>query len=429
VSFLLDAAYLAGLTAAAPWLAFKALTSEKYRTGYAERLGRIEPREGERPCTWLHAVSVGEMNLVRPLVAALEQRWPKREITLSTATNTGRAAAAKHFPDHRAVYFPLDFSCSVRRALRRIRPDLILLVELELWPNFLAEAQRQEIPVAVVNGRVSDRSFPRYRFIRPLVRRWLQRVGVCCMQNETYAERLRELGAPEERVMVTGNLKFDATPEAPEPDEGLRQDFGLEADEPLLVGGCTWPGEDEALLGAVQRLKEDFPRLRLLLAPRQADRFDPVERLVREAGLPCVRRTALQGGMQGDEVPPDAVFLLDTVGELAQVYGLGTVVFVGGSLRPHGGHNIIEPSGLAKAVLFGPHTDNFRDITDELVARDAAIRVADEAELEAACRRLLADPAAADELGARARRLVDHHRGATERTLDAIERVCSIRSG
>jgi 3-deoxy-D-manno-octulosonic-acid transferase len=318
---------------------------------------------------------------------------------------------------------------AVRRALRRIRPDLILLVELELWPNFLAEANRRGIPVAVVNGRVSDRSFPRYRLIRPLVRRWLQRIDVCCVQNETYAERLRQLGAPADRVVVTGNLKFDATPEAPAPDDGLRRDFGLAAEEPLLIGGCTWPGEDEALLAAYRRLKEEFPRLRLLLAPRQAERFDPVERLTREAGLQCVRRTVLQGGMRGDEVPPDAVFLLDTVGELAQVYGLGTVVFVGGSLRPHGGHNIIEPSGLAKAVLFGPHTDNFRDITDDLVACDAAIRVADEAELEAACRRLLADPAAANELGARARRLVDHHRGATERTLDAIERACSIRSG
>jgi 3-deoxy-D-manno-octulosonic-acid transferase len=243
---------------------------------------------------------------------------------------------------------------------------------------------------------------------------------VLCVQNETYAERLEALGAAPDRLVVTGNLKFDSCPTAAPAgrDEALACEFGLGPAERVLVGGCTWPGEDEALLSAYRTLRAQFPRLRLILAPRQAERFGPVEHLVRQAGLPCVRRTALGEGAQGE---PDAVILLDTVGELARVYGLATVVFVGGSLIPHGGHNILEPSGLAKPVLFGPHTANFRDITDEFIAHSAARRVADPQELTKALRELLLNPQAAADLGSRARKLVDHHQGATSRTLAALE--------
>ena len=426
MSILIDAAYVAGAVVASPFLVYKALTSEKYRTGFPERFGDVAPREGDGPCVWLHAVSVGEMNLIGPLVAALAAEHPDWEVVLSTATYTGRDVAAKRYPDHRALYFPLDFSWMVRRALRRIRPDLILLVELELWPNFLETAQRLGTPVAIVNGRISDRSFPRYRLLGPLVRRWLGRVALCCVQNETYAERALALGAAPERVVVTGNLKFDAAPErAPEGrDPELAASFGLGMAEPLIVGGCTWPGEDEALVEVYQRLRRDVPGLRLLLAPRQADRCDPVERLVVGAGLPCVRRTTLRE-RGASEAPRDAVVLLDTVGELAGVYALATVAFVGRSLTQRGGQNTLEPVALAKPVVFGPHTANFRDINDELLGHDAARRVADVGELEAALRALLTDRAAAEALGRRAREVVDRHRGATRRTLDALARLFS----
>ena len=419
---LLDGAYLTGAVVASPYLLYKALTDEKYRTGFPERFGDVAPREGEAPCVWVHAVSVGEMNLIRPLVAALDVERAGWDVVLSTATHTGRDAAAKRYPEHRAVYYPLDFSWMVRRALRRIRPDLILLVELELWPNFLGSAQRLGVPVVIINGRISDRSFPRYRLLRPLVAKWLDRVAVICVQTETYADRVVELGAAPERVVVTGNMKFDACPErAPAGrDEALAASFGLGADQPLIVGGCTWPGEDEALLAAYQALRKDVPGLRLLLAPRQADRFGAVERLIGEAGLPCVRRTALEHGAA--DAPAEAVILLDTIGELAMVYGLGTVAFVGGSLIRHGGHATIEPAGLARAVVFGPHTENFRDVNEELLAHDAARCVADADELERTLRELLANPSAAVALGQRARQVVDHHRGATRRTLDALDR-------
>ncbi|MBM4033285.1 MAG: 3-deoxy-D-manno-octulosonic acid transferase [Planctomycetes bacterium] len=422
MSLLLDLAYGVGVALASPLLAYKALTSKKYRTGYRERFGGVAPREGEGPCAWLHAVSVGEMNLVRPLIEALAKERPNWEIVLSTTTYTGRDAAAKLYPDRRVVYFPLDFTFAVRRAMRRLRPDLIVLVELEVWPNFLAAAERRGVPVAIVNGRLGERSFGRYRLIRPLVARWLKRVARFCVQTSAYAERLKALGAPPERVVVTGNMKFESAPVAQDRLKAelqtLAASFGLGADEPLLIGGCTWPGEDEALLDMYPRLKAEFPALRLLLAPRQADRFGPVEQLVRRAGLPCVRRTALKEGVRGE---PGAVILLDTIGELARVYALGTLVFVGGSLIPHGGQSTIEPSAQARPVLFGPHTGNFRDVNEQLLAAGAARRVADAAELEAALRELLANPEAAAQMGQQGRQVVDANRGATRRTLEALE--------
>lgn len=422
MSVLLDVAYGAGLVLGAPFLAYKALTSAKYRTGHRERFGGVGARAGDAPCIWVHAVSVGEMNLVRPLVKALARERPGCEIVVSTATNTGRETAEKLYPGRRAFYFPLDFSWVVRKVLGRIRPDLVVLVELEVWPNFLEAAASRGVPVAIVNGRLSERAFRRYRLIRPFVARWLDRVARFCVQTPGYAERLRALGAPSERIVVTGNLKFDATPAAPDrlkaEHEALAASFGLRGDEPVLIGGCTWPGEDEALLDAYGRLKAEFPTLRLLLAPRQAERFGAVEELVRRAGLACVRRTALREG-RGAE--PGAVILLDTVGELARVYALGSIVFVGGSLISHGGQNTIEPSALGRPVLFGPHTENFRDVNAELLAAGAARRVADATELEAALGELLASPDAAAEMGRRAQQVVGRHRGATRRTLEALE--------
>jgi len=422
MSFLLDAAYAVGAAVASPYLMYRALTSEKFRTGYGERLGDVARREGDGACVWVHAVSVGEMNLVRPLVAGLEGEVPDWELVLSSATNTGMAVAQKLYPEHRAFYFPLDFSWVVKRVLGRVRPSVVVLVELEVWPNFVATAAREGVPLAIVNGRISDRSFPRYRRLRWLMARSLARVSVCCVQNDTYAERFVALGMPRERVVVTGNLKFDACPaQAPTGrDAELAASFGVGADEPLIVGGCTWPGEDEALVHAYKAVRADVPGLRLLLAPRQAERFDAVEALVRQAGLGCVRRSALRDG-GGASGARDAVILLDTMGELASVYGLGTVVFVGGSLIPHGGHNTLESAGLAKPVVFGPHTENFRDVNEELLAHDAARRVADAAELEATLRELLLDASAARVLGERAREVVDRHRGATRRTLEALK--------
>lgn len=420
MSLALDVAYAAGVVLASPLLAYKALTSEKYRTGYRERLGGVAARAGSAPCAWLHAVSVGEMNLARPLVEALARARPDWDLVLSTATNTGLATAQRLYPGRRVFYYPLDFSFAVRRSLGRIRPDVVLLVELEVWPNFLAAAARRGVVVAIVNGRLSERAFRRYRLIRPLVARWLGRVKLLCVQSETYAERLKALGAPPERVVVTGNVKFDSCPAAPPGgrDEALAASLGIGADEPVVVAGCTWPGEDEALVAMYPRLRAAAPGLRLVLAPRQAERFGAVEQLVRRAGLPCVRRTALAQGQRGEA---GAVVVLDTVGELARVYGLATAAFVGGSLVPHGGHNMLEACAHARPVLFGPHTANFRDITEELIAGHAALCVANAEELERALRGLLSDPGAAAELGRRARSVVDRHRGATERTMAALE--------
>jgi len=422
MSILLDAAYLTGAAVASPYLLYKAITSEKYRTGLGERLGGVAPRVGNGPCVWVHAVSVGEMSLVQPLLTGMASRWPDWAVVLSTATNTGQATARRLYPGLRVIYYPLDFSVAVNRTMRAVRPALIILVELELWPNFLASAALRGVPVAIVNGRITERSFGRYRLIRPLVRAWLQRISLFCVQNAEYADRLAELGAPRDKMVVTGSIKYDCTPPAPpsQRDEALAASLSLRPGQPLIIGGCTWPGEDEALLSAYQRLKDEFPGLRLLLAPRQQDRFDPVDRLIRQAGLPCLRRTEFQAGT-APAPRQDAVVLLDTMGELARVYELATVVFVGGSLHPVGGHGMMIPCGLAKPVLFGPHTQNIQDVADEFLAHDAARRVADAADLERTLRSLLKNPAAATALGARARQVVDRHRGATSRTLAALE--------
>jgi len=421
---LLDLAYLSAAALGSPFLAYKALTDRKYRTGIPERLGRLAPREGDAPCVWVHAVSVGETNVIKPLVPAIAQRHPDWERVISNATYTGQDNARKLYPDVRAFYYPLDLSIAVRGAMDAIRPDLILLVELEIWPNFLAAARRRNVPVAIINGRISERSYKRYRLVRPAARRMFAKVSLFCAQNEACAERAIALGMPRDRVLVTGNMKFDACPaSAPDGrDADLAASFGLSPDEALLVAGCTWPGEDEAIIPIYQRLKQRHPRLRLLLAPRQADRFGPVARLVADAGLPCVRRTAMADGTSGDGAgADDAVIVLDTMGELAGVYALADVVFVGGSLNRHGGHNILEPSGFAKPVLFGPHTANFRDITEAMLAHGAALRVDSAEALEAALTDLLASPEAATNLGMRARQVVDRNRGAARRTLEALE--------
>jgi len=415
----LDLAYLSAALLGSPFLAYKALTNRKYRTGIPERLGRVAPRDGDAPCVWVHAVSVGETNIIKPLMPAIAERHPDWDRVISNATYTGQANARKLYPDVRTLYFPLDLSCTVRKAMDAVRPDLVLLVELEVWPNFLAAARRRNVPVAIINGRISERSFRRYRLIRFATRRMFANVTLFCAQNEACADRAVALGMPRDRVLVTGNMKFDACPaEAPEArDVDLAASFGLAEDEQLLVAGCTWPGEDEAIVPIYQRLREKHPGLRLLVAPRQADRFDPVARLVEGAGLPCVRRTAM-----GDERRTDRpVVVLDTMGELAGVYALGDIVFVGGSLIPHGGHNILEPSGFAKPVLFGPHTANFRDITEEMLAHQAARRVDTPDALERELESLLANPTHARDLGRRARQVVDRNRGATRRTLEALE--------
>ncbi|MHC4601383.1 MAG: 3-deoxy-D-manno-octulosonic acid transferase, partial [Planctomycetota bacterium] len=393
------------------------LTRRSWRAGFFQRLGGVRLPPPGKPRIWIHSVSVGEVLAARSLVQALHED-PRFEVVLSTTTRTGFEVASKRFPDLPRFHYPLDLSPVVRRVLRRVSPALIVMVELEVWPNFLLNADRMGIPVTFVNGRITRRSAESYPYLAWILRPLFRKTGLFCVQNEEYASRLLHLGASGDRIRITGNLKYDNLPGAPEPDaaKALAGDLGLADGEIVLVGGSIHPGEDEALVAAFRRLQERFDSARLVLVPRHPERFDRAEEIVRKAGLTVHRRTA--GAPEGGTKP---VLLIDTVGELGRIYAAANLVFVGGSLIPHGGQNMVEPATLGKPVLFGPHVHNFREDAAFLLDREAALRVNDEEALAEALIALAGDPARAEAMGKRGASAVRERRGATARTLKALE--------
>jgi 3-deoxy-D-manno-octulosonic-acid transferase len=399
-----------------PGVLAQMLLRGKYRRGMAERFGRVAPWDRAAAPIWLHAVSVGEAMAAAPLARELRARHSQIPLLASTTTETGRGVAEQRLPAQRFAFFPLDFGWAVRPALERLRPRLVLLTETELWPNFLAGCAARGIPVAVINGRISPRSFPRYRLVRPWLRRILADVRLFCMQTRQDAERVMALGAPADRVHVTGNLKYDLPAGHVDPDE-VRAGLALAADRRLFVAGSTHRGEEEAVLEAYRHAALRRPEVCLLLAPRHPERLEEVERLVGRSGFGVVRRSALPGRRPG----PRDVILLDTVGELARLYAAACLVFVGGSLIPHGGQNILEPAAHGRPVLHGPSMGNFAEIRALFQAADAAIQVADAADLRAAVEALLDDPERAARMGQAARAIVDANRGATARTADLLD--------
>jgi 3-deoxy-D-manno-octulosonic-acid transferase len=408
-----------GFVLALPFYLWKGRSTGKYLRTFRERMG-ASPYPARPPgerSVWIHAVSVGEVLAARPLVAALKERLPGWRVFLSTTTPTGNAIAAKSVPVDGLFYAPFDWPRPVRAALGALDPALLVLVEREIWPNLIHESRRRGTRVAIVNGRLSARSFSRYRLAGAFVRRVLDEVDLFLMQAPPHAERIRALGAPPARVQVTGNLKFDAA-ETPRPSEALQSRFGSAArgHRPLLVAGSTTAGEEELVLAAFRRVLARVPQAALLVAPRHPERFDLVPPLVAASGLRCLRRSLLAPGAWRDE----EVVLLDTLGELAAVYALADVVFVGGSLVPSGGHNILEPAAAGRPVIVGRHMENFQEIADQFKAAGALAQVADAEELGDAVAALLLDDARRRELGERGRRLVEDNRGAVRRSVDAL---------
>ncbi|HRU05647.1 MAG TPA: 3-deoxy-D-manno-octulosonic acid transferase [Candidatus Brocadiia bacterium] len=427
--FLLDIGYLLAMAALAPLAAWKALWSERWRAGWGQRLGFGLPRrQDDAPCVWIHAVSVGEASLIRTMVDTLLREHPAWRVAVSTFTNTGQNVARERFGGRAMVfYYPLDLSFVVRRALRRIRPTVICLIELEIWPNFVAEARRAGVPVVIANGRMREERVAKYR------RFWKMWAALAdpstgnayCVQNETYADRFRRAGFPPEKISVTGSMKYDAlATEAPAGKlAALRQAFGLAPGDTAWIGACTWPGEEAACLRVHRRLRQRWPELRLILAPRHIERAAEVAREIEAAGFACRRRTA------AGPAEPGAVGLLDTVGELSAAYGLARAAFVGKSLLAQGGHNVLEPAAMGVATLFGPRTDNFEDETRMLLAAGGAALVDDEEGLYNKLSSLLADVEACGRMAQAGKRAVMEHRGATRRTLDVVERAVARRMG
>lgn len=406
-----------------PYWLLQMLRHGKYRAGLRQRFGAVPAAlmaPGDKPAIWLHAVSVGEVVASGGVVEGLRQRFPSHRIVVSTTTSTGQALARKGFGAENVFYFPLDFVFAVRPYIAVLRPELCVIAETEFWPNFLRLAKRSGARIAVVNCRISDRSFPRYRRLRRLLRSVLGNVDLFLTQTETDRRRLIEIGADEIRTQVAGNLKFDvAPPQAPAVVASLRAAFdeataGTASAWPVLVCGSTLEDEEAPLLSAFHNILATHPKAVMILAPRHPERFDEVAALVEKLGMRLIRRSLWSG-----EPLAGGVLLLDSIGELASLYSLATIAFVGGSLVPRGGHNILEPALYGVPIVTGNHYENFRDIVNFFLSRDA-VRVVGLAELPLVFMELIGDEAQRAALGQNASKALVSQRGATERTIQAL---------
>jgi 3-deoxy-D-manno-octulosonic-acid transferase len=422
MSFLRNLIYLLLLATVSPWLLYQAWRNGKYRAGWNEKLfGRVPRRHGDRRCIWFHAVSVGEVNLLRPLIARWEQEFPEWDCVISTTTRTGFELAHQRYAPRTVFYAPLDFSWAVDRALRRIRPDLLVMAELEVWPNWIAAATAGGIPVAIINGRLSAKSFQGYQRLRRFLQPTFAQLAAVGVQNDEYAERFRQMGVPAELVQTTGSIKFeDANIDRQNPQtKRLAALAGIEPSDCVFLAGSTQESEEAAALAAYEALRGEYPQLRLLFVPRHPERFDAVAELLTKRGVQFQRRSQLE--KQGADNNA-RVLLVDVVGELGAWWGTAHIAFVGGSLTQRGGQNMIEPAAYGAAVCFGPNTWNFKDVVELLLANNAAAVVRNEAELTAFVRKSLAEPAYAIDLGKRARELVIAQTGAAEKTMRLLAR-------
>jgi 3-deoxy-D-manno-octulosonic-acid transferase len=418
-----------GLIVLIPHFLFQALAHGKYIGGLRQRLGTL-PRVDGKPVIWLHCVSVGETQAARPLAQRVKQEFPHHALVVSTITLTGQKLARDVFRTQAesVFYFPFDWRWSVRRALKTINPTAVLIMETELWPNFLHECKARNIPVALVNGRISRQSFRRYKLIKFFLKRVLTCLSLAVMQSQTDAERLRELGMPDEKLYTAGNLKFDAelAGELTSKTAEIRERFGLQSGVPLILGASTHAPEEEVILDTLK----DLQPARLMLAPRHPERFNEVASLIQKSGQSWTRRTAVPAAEDANAT----VILLDTIGELPATYSLADVVFVGGSIVDRGGHNVLEPAAAGAPVVTGAHTHNFHAIVDLMCEANAIVQLppvetsAASAELTYVLKKLLANTNERAELGRHAKQLVTDNQGAADRTIKFIAPLLSHTS-
>ena len=449
-SWALNLLYCGLIAMFSPLLLFRSLWQGKYRQGWGQRfLGRVEERTSTGPAIWLHAVSVGEVLILRTLIPPLRERVPGCEIWISTTTHTGYAVAKEKYPDCKLIYFPLDFTWAVKNALDRVRPSIVVLVELELWPNFIREVDSRSIPLVLINGRMSPRSFRGYRRIRWFMSGLWKHFTRMAVQTEEIQNRLLSLGAPQDRIVVTGSTKYDGieTNRQNPRTQAIRQQFGIGDEETVFISGSTQAPEEGYAIDTYLSLRDRFPRLRLVLVPRHQERFEEVAGLVTSRGLPLLRRSVIKAKLSpsGEStVPVDSlvirassasniaekpILMLDTLGELGAAWGLADIAFVGGSLSKRGGQNMIEPAAYAAAVLFGPNTMNFRQVVELLLSEDAARVVHSAEKLRQVVGEFLERPDLARQLGETARTVVLMQQGATSRTIELIVEALRRRSG
>ncbi len=429
MGLLLDLAYSLVCIVLLPWFAYRLLTA-----GRDDLLRRFGRRLGapERRSIWLHGSSAGEVGLLRPLVARLERDFPTKPLVISAFTVTGLATARRLYPRHRVVPLPVDLTFIVRRCYRHFDPELVIVAESEFWPNFIACAKRRGTPIALINGKMSAKSFRVHARTR-LIGRVLRMFDLLAVQTEEHAARLRALGVPSPRLHVTGNMKYDLTRLAAEPDEArrLRAALGYRPEDVVIIGGSLHEHEDEALLDAYAAARATGAAAALLLVPRYPAEAPAVEQRARARGYRAVCKTAVDAG--SERAPGrDGVLVVDTVGELGKLYAVADLAFVGGSLfyrgANKGGHNLMEPAMLAVPVLFGPYNFSFKETVEDLLAADAGRLVRDSAALTAAVVALVGDARARRELGERARGVVLAGQGATSRNYEMLVELLRVRA-
>jgi len=432
-SFLLTLGFLLLL----PRFAIDAFRSGKYITGIGERLGKIPaPDPARGPVIWLHCVSVGETEAARPLVRALRERLPGHQLVISTTTVTGQQVARQAFSREAAAifYFPIDWSWTVRRVLRALHPSAVLIMETELWPNLLRECRRSSIPVALINGRISPKSYRRYQRIRGFMRQIFEGLAVALMQSDDDANRIAKLGLPANRIRTLGNLKFDnvALPaDLSTVALDLHQRFDVNAAKPLIVAASTHSPEESLVIQAFREIRKtpNGNESRLLIAPRHPERFEQVAKIINDSGFTWSRRSSPPASSDATS----EIILLDSIGELRSTFQLAEIAFIGGSIIPHGGQNVLEPAAHGVCVITGAHTQNFATIIRALLAAEALIQLPPVSLLEAPAKladafgELLADEAKRKATGARAQNLCAQSRGATDRAIEIISDLVTPR--
>ncbi|MBS3919977.1 MAG: 3-deoxy-D-manno-octulosonic acid transferase [Deltaproteobacteria bacterium] len=403
-----------------PYLFLQSLLGKQPQKLLKERLGGFPDLSSKNP-VWIHAASVGEVLCSIPLLKKIKKEVPDVDIVLTTMTSTGNETAKKLIPEADWIlFFPVDHPFTIRRAVQKIRPRLLLIAETELWPNLLRLCGRKKIPVVLFNGRISEKSFRGYLLFKSFFKRCLNNIFLFLMQTEEDRNRIIEIGVPPDRTEVAGNIKFDQVFPSINLDATveLSASLGLLGNEAILIAGSTHQGEEEIFIQLFKNLRETDPHLILILAPRHLDRLEEVEKILKNEGVSWKRRSSLSG--QGRNDISD-VILLDTMGELMRLYSLGTIVFIGGSLVSIGGHNPLEPLFFKKCVLFGPYMFNFLEISRRLIAEGGAILVNDREGLSSQLRRLLSDERARNQVGEKGYRFLQKHRGATERIFEKIK--------
>ena len=421
-----DAFYITALAFGLPYFLLKIVINKRFRAGLLHRFGFIPAKTGKKPCIWIHCASVGEVLTAKTLIKSIEKEFDGFEIALSVNTNTGFSVAKKYFEGKMIFYFPLDLSWVVDKAFNRIKPQLILLIELEIWPNFITAAAKKQIPVVLVNARISAKSAKWYRlFCRisgTFLKSLLRKENLFCARTQADAFRLKELGISETQIKVTGNMKYDniVTDISANTRERLLKLFEIEADEKVIVCGSTFEGEEIILLRVFKNLCVKFGKLRLIIAPRHIERVPDIIKQIASLGFGYAKKSSLDKGKKGAGYKGHPIIVVDTVGELSTIYSIADCVFVGRSLIPHGGQNMVEPAGLSKPVIVGPHTFNFKEEVDLLKEADAILIVKDEHSLSKAITYLLEHPEESGEIGRRAQLAVTKQMGVVNRNMNIL---------